>query len=281
MPELPEVETIVRSLRPELLGQRVAGGRVGWHRSAVPDATTLLRRLRGRRFVELGRRGKFIVARLEGASPRRATMWLLVHLRMSGRLEVCEPYSPRRHVRIELRLDDGRVLRFEDARKFGRWVATPDPRPWLEPLGPEPLDAGFSWRVLAGLLRSHRRQLKPLLLDQRVIAGLGNIYADEALFAARLHPLTASDTLDDGQVRRLHRAIRAVLRRAIRENGTSIDWIYPGGRMQDSLRVYGRGGEPCVRCGTPIEVLRVGQRSTHLCPRCQGPGHGRRAGRSC
>lgn len=278
MPELPEVETIVRSLRPELLGRRVAGGRVLWHRSAVPDAATLLPRLRGRRLVELGRRGKFIVARLEGPPARRgsATMWLLIHLRMSGRLEVCDPVPRGPHVRIELRLDDGRLLRFEDARKFGRWIATPDPRPWLEPLGPEPLAAGFTWRALAVLLRSHRRQLKPLLLDQHVIAGLGNIYADEALFAARLHPLRHSDSLRAAEIRRLHRAIREVLRRAIRRSGTSIDWIYPGGRMQDSLRVYGRAGAPCVRCRTPIERLRVGQRSTHVCPRCQGTVAGSR-----
>ncbi len=273
MPELPEVETIRRTLAPQLRGRRIERVRVHWARTAVPDPTTLRRWLTGRRFAELARRGKYLVARLGSPQSRRSRcVWLLVHLRMSGRLELVDPVGPSgRHVRVELWLDDGRRLRFEDARKFGRWIATPDPRPWLDALGPDALDPRLTARRLAARLRSRRRMLKPLLLDQRVLAGLGNIYADEALFAAGLHPLRRSDTLGEDEIRRLHRAMRDVLRRAIRHSGTRIDWIYPEGRMQAYLRVYGRGGQPCVRCGEAIARLRVAQRSTYICPRCQRP----------
>ena len=187
MPELPEVETVVRGLGPRLVGRELAG---------------------------------------------------------------CE------------------TLYFCDARKFGRIRHVADPAAALALLGPEPLDASFSARTLAGLL-DRRRKLKPLLLDQTVIAGLGNIYTDEALHRARLHPLRRADSLTWDEVKRLHRAVRQVLREAIRRCGTSFDWAYPGGRMQKDLRVYRRGGQPCKVCGAPIQVIRVGQRSTNLCPACQ------------
>jgi formamidopyrimidine-DNA glycosylase len=195
---------------------------------------------------------------------------LLVHLRMSGRFEWLVDHEPApRHVRSTWEFDDGSRLLFCDARKFGRVTYTRDLDAETAGLGPEPLNRGFTAGVLGDLLRRRKRQLKPLLLDQTVIAGLGNIYTDEALFRAGLHPARRSDGLSDEQVRRLHAAIRQVLRLAIRNHGTSIDWIYPGGWMQERLLVYGRTGESCRTCGTPIVALRVAQRGTHVCPRCQ------------
>ncbi len=303
MPELPEVETIVRNFRPGLLGRRIVGFRSLWPKGVSPPPGRLRRAIVGRTITDVTRRGKFIVLALDDGG------WLLVHLRMSGRFEWLngEPPSPGpalraainprlarrggagsgscsrdsdappvpslegsgvRHVRATLGLDDG-TLAFCDARKFGRILYTRDLAGATAELGPEPLARGFTAERLAGLLRGRRRQLKPLLLDQRVLAGLGNIYTDEALFRAGLHPLCRSDRLSDAQIRRLHAAVRAVLRLAIRNHGTSIDWAYPGGWMQRKLAVYGRAGEPCRACGTPIVGLRVGQRGTHICPRCQ------------
>lgn len=195
---------------------------------------------------------------------------LLVHLRMSGRFEWADEVAARpRHVRARWDLDDGSRLLFCDARKFGRIVHTREPDEVLGTLGPEPLARGFTVEKLEELLRGRQRQLKPLLLDQTVIAGLGNIYSDEVLFHAGLHPLTPASVLSTTEVARLHAAIRGVLRVAIRNHGTSIDWIYPGGWMQRKLAVYQRTGEPCRVCGTSIVALRVAQRGTHVCPQCQ------------
>jgi len=264
MPELPEVETIVRSNRAKLRGRRIIAFESRWPKNVLPDLRTVQQAVRDRVIVQVRRRGKFIIFCLNDGAR------LLIHLRMSGRLEWADPGQPEPpHVRASWDLDDGRRLLFCDARKFGRIIYTREPRLVTGTLGCEPLDPRFTPSRLAALLRNRRRQLKPLLLDQSVIAGLGNIYTDEALFRAGLHPLTRADQLNDRQIRRLHRAIRAVLREAIRRHGTTIDWIYPGGWMQKHLRVYGRAGQPCRRCKTPIIALRVAQRGTHVCPRCQ------------
>jgi formamidopyrimidine-DNA glycosylase len=282
MPELPEVHTIVRALRPRLVGRRVVGFESRWPPQAMPDVRTVRDGIVDRAIRDLTRRGKFIVFSLNDGG------FLLVHLRMSGRLEwslpradppsrATEP-SPARepsraveppHVRAVWKLDDGRRLLLCDARKFGRIVYTRDLQAATSGLGAEPLSPAFTPLRLARLLHARARQLKPLLLDQSVIAGLGNIYTDEALFRAGLHPATRSDRLRTEQIATLHGAIRQVLRAAIRRNGTSFDWIYPGGRMQDHLLVYGRAGEPCRRCGATIRAIRVAQRGTHVCPRCQ------------
>lgn len=294
MPELPEVETIVRTYRERLEGRRIVHFASTWPKNTQPSAALVRRRIVGRRIERLWRRAKYIVFDLEDASH------LLVHLRMSGRLEWAElvaarsvprsnAYSPPapdapRHARAWWDLDDGHRLWFCDARKFGRIMHARGLAAVTAGLGAEPLDDEFTPDALSALLRSRRRQLKPLLLDQAVVAGLGNIYVDEALHAAGLHPLTPSDRLREGEIDRLHAAIRDVLTRAIAANGTSFDWIYPGGRMQEDLAVYGRAGERCRRCGERIEVLRVAQRGTHVCPRCQPPpARGRtrrRAGRT-
>ncbi len=264
MPELPEVETIVRRCRPHLEGRRIRAFASRWAKNSSPSVARVRRGVVGRTVTRLTRRAKFLVFHLNDGGH------LLVHLRMSGRLEWAdEPGFRPEHIRAHWDLDDGRRLLFCDARKFGRIVYTRDLAAATATLGPEPLEREFTPRALGQVLRARRRQLKPLLLDQTAIAGLGNIYADEVLHQAGLHPLTRSDAVSDVQVRRLHGAIRRVLRLAIRNHGTTLDWIYPGGWMQRRLRVYGRTGEPCRGCGTPIVALRVGQRGTHVCPRCQ------------
>ncbi len=265
MPELPEVETIVRAWGPQLAGRRICGFRALWPRGVSPTVAALRRGVVGQAIERLTRRGKYIVFHLSQG-------WMLVHLRMSGRLElVRDRQKLPPHTSAVWPLDDGRRLLLCDTRRFGRIIYTRDLEAATAELGPEPLTPDFTWVVLRGRLNGRRRQLKPLLLDQSVIAGLGNIYADESLFRAGLHPQRRSDELSEVEIRRLHAAIRRVLRLAIRYCGTSFDAAYLGGRMQERLMVYGRDGQPCKRCGSPIAFLRVGQRGTHVCPRCQPP----------
>jgi len=168
-----------------------------------------------------------------------------------------------------LHLSDGRYLAFNNMRKFGRVWLTPSPEDILGKLGPEPLDENFTVEMLYERLRQHKRQIKPLLLDQNFLAGMGNIYTDEALHLAGLHPRTKSDLIRRKQAEILWRSLRKVLEEGIRRNGTSIDWIYRGGDFQNYLGVYGRKDEPCLNCGTPIQRITVGQRGTHFCPKCQ------------
>lgn len=280
MPELPEVETIVRHHRPRLEGRRITRYVSRWARQAEPSVAAVRRGIVGKRIARLRRRAKFIVADLDGGprcgsrcDPRAAECGghLLIHLRMSGRLEwVADARKgERRHVRAVFDLDDGSRLLFCDARKFGKIIYTTDFETTTAHLGAEPLERTFTAVAFARLLRGRARQLKPLLLDQSIVAGLGNIYVDEALFRAGLHPATRSDRLSAAQVRRLRREIRAVLRKAIRHQGTSFDAVYPNGGMERHLNVYGRAGSPCRRCGTLIVALRIAQRGTHVCPKCQ------------
>jgi formamidopyrimidine-DNA glycosylase len=191
---------------------------------------------------------------------------------MSGDLVVENSSDPiATHHRMVLDLDGGVRLAFNDARKFGRVWLLKDPNNMLSSLGPEPLSAKFSARELFQQLNSRRRQLKPLLMDQNFIAGLGNIYTDEALHRAGLHPKVISNNLTFKQAKLLYGSIREVLNEGIRRNGASIDWVYRGGDFQNHFRVYQQTGEPCPRCGTPIERIMVGQRGTHFCPQCQPP----------
>jgi formamidopyrimidine-DNA glycosylase len=285
MPELPEVETIVRSCRPRLVGRVVEDFEARWARQVRPDPETVRAALRGATVTAVGRRGKHIVIELGSSAVPGAPLgpagWLLVHLRMSGRFEWLTAAAPEPgHVRAVWSLDDGARLALCDARKFGRIGFTRDLAAELSGLGPEPLDEAFTPAVLAALLRGRSRAVKPLLLDQSVVAGLGNIYTDEALHRAGIHPLTPAARLRPRAVAALHEAIRHVLTEGIRHNGTSLDWIYPDGEMQDFLLAYGRTGQPCPRCGAPIEALRVGQRGTHVCPRCQRRPGARRPPRS-
>jgi len=270
MPELPEVETIARILRqggpgqPAVAGRHILRARLLWDRSlATPSPAEFTTRLEQQVIEDIGRRGKFLTFRL-------SRDWLLFHLRMSGDL-VVRPLAtaPEPHDRLILALEGDIALAFNDARKFGRVWLVDEVDSVLSGLGPEPLDDSFTADDLFGRLHTTRRQLKPLLLDQTFIAGLGNIYVDEALNLARLHPLTISNSLTLDQAGDLLASIRTVLSDGIRRNGASIDWVYRGGDFQNYFRVYQRTGLPCPECGTPIARITVGQRGTHYCPHCQ------------
>jgi formamidopyrimidine-DNA glycosylase len=276
MPELPEVETIARALRqggrsgPAILGRVVRRVQILWARSiAEPQAAVFAARLAGQTVREIGRRGKFILIGLDADT-------LLVHLRMSGDLRV-EPAQDEggqeqalaAHDRVVFDLDDGLRLAFNDARKFGRLWLVEDPQSVTGGLGPEPLEDAFTPAVLYRGLQGKRRQLKPLLLDQSFLSGLGNIYTDEALHLAGLHPNQSSERVTAEQAASLWQAIRHVLQEGIQRNGASIDWVYRGGGFQNNFRVYRRTGQPCLTCGTPVVRRLVGQRSTHFCPVCQ------------
>jgi formamidopyrimidine-DNA glycosylase len=246
---------------------------VYWPRSIGGMAPrTFGRRMRGLRFSAVRRRGKYLVFDFD---PRDH---LLLHLRMSGRLNLHPADQPRnKHEHVVLDLDDGLQLRFQDTRKFGRMLLVADAGSVLDRLGVEPLSKAFTAQTLTGITERCRRMLKPLLLDQTVIAGLGNIYVDEALWDARLHPCRSSQGLSADQVRSLHRAIRKVLRRGLKNMGTSLgsgkanfySVARRPARNQDELKVFRRTGQPCPRCRTPIQRIIVGQRSTHICPACQ------------
>ena len=236
------------------------------------------REVRDQIIQDVSRRAKFLHIRLSRSH-------LFIHLRMSGDLLI-KPGTPRaeKHDRLILRLapvllmgepkpgegmPDLTSLIFNDTRKFGRVWLTDRAEAVTGALGPEPLSRAFTAEWLHESLHTRRRHLKPLLLDQGFLAGLGNIYTDEALHMARLHPLKPSHAVSRPQAGRLHAAIRSVLSEGIRRNGASIDWVYRGGDFQNHFRVYDRAGQPCPVCGTSIVRVVVGQRGTHLCPRCQ------------
>jgi len=266
MPELPEVETIRRTLSntPGLINQRISGVDLRWQRTLEsPGSQEFKISIVGQRLLAITRRGKYLLFHLS-----RDT--LVIHLRMSGDLLVEPSNDPiAKHHRLVLDFESGYRLAFNDTRKFGRVWLVSDAKELLSHLGPEPLEKPFTPHTLYAGLQKYRRQIKPLLLDQKFIAGIGNIYADEILHQAQIHPQTRSNMLNFEQAERLWRSIRQVLEEGIRRNGTSIDWIYRGGNFQNYLQVYQRTGKPCYQCSTPIERIRVGQRGTHFCPQCQ------------
>jgi formamidopyrimidine-DNA glycosylase len=273
MPELPEVETIARKLREgcggesAILGREILGVEIRHPKPiAFPGAADASEQMRGRTFCEISRRGKFLVCRLSDG-------YLLIHLRMSGDLQVFPGgQPPRKHDHVIWHLSGDVDLRFHDPRRFGRIWLVESPQAVLGALGPEPLAPEFTAARLEEMLRGRRRLLKPLLLDQNFLAGLGNIYTDEALHRARLHPLRRSDSLRKEEAVRLWHGIRAALRVGIAQDGASIDWVYRGGNSQNHFRVYDREGQPCKRCGARIRHTVVGQRSTYYCPKCQPAG---------
>ncbi len=284
MPELPEVETVARDLERWIAGATIAGAEVHWDRTIrhpLPSERFAAEVL-GARIRRVGRRAKTVLIFLEDGRV------ITVALRMTGALLVVPAGTPEdRYVRVAFQLADGRQLRYRDVRKFGRiglWEGgglrrvREAGRPYrvghvFARHGPEPLARSFSVERLTERLRRRSARLKTLLLDQSFIAGVGNIYADEALWHARLHPLRAADTLRADEVRRLHRSIRKVLRQGIANRGASFsDYVGADGEPganAERLRVYQRTGEPCYRCGRPIERIVVGSRSSHFCPRCQ------------
>ena len=273
MPELPEVETTAAELRERLVGRVVEHVEIEWPRSiGHPDSQEFSARMRGRPITGVGRRAKYIQIHLDQAEQ------LIVHLRMTGHLLLDDAGTPRpRFERVTFALDGGRELRFADQRKFGRLVlvtaeevAKGFPFP---PLGPEPLDDAFTPEAFAALVQRRRGVLKPLLLDQSFVAGLGNIYADEALFHAGLHPQRRAESLQPAEVRRLHQAIQGVLGRAVASKGTSFSTYRTtwgvAGLNQHNLQVFRRTDEPCYQCGTAIRRIVLGGRGTHFCPSCQ------------
>jgi formamidopyrimidine-DNA glycosylase len=288
MPELPEVETVARDLRGLVLDATIAGATCLWPRTLrTHDPETIGLALAGRRIRAVGRRGKQLLIELSGDAI------LTIHLKMTGQLFVVPAATPLDpHVRLVIAFDDGRELRFRDIRKFGRvGLYALDPGTGEAVLeaggaavfagtGPEPLDDAFTVRAWRRRLRGRRGRLKPLLLDQSFLAGVGNIYADEALWAARLHPLRSAATLRPADEGRLYREVRRILAEAIERRGSSIDdYTAPegDGSMQERLLVYQRAGEACRRCGRPVRRIVVGGRATHFCSWCQRlPGADRR-----
>ena len=273
MPELPEVETVRRRLAPVLEGRRLEHVEISDERLTRPFAAAeVAQALEGEVVREVGRRGKYLVVRFDSG---RA---LLIHLRMTGSLR----HAPRGtladdpHRRAVATLDDGSDVAYRDVRRFGTWLLleAPEVDEYVDArVGREPLEATFRARDLAERLAARRAPVKAAILDQRTVAGIGNIYADEALWRARIHPLTAARDLTPAELRALHRGIRRALEAGIARHGSTLrDYALPDGSsggMQDEFKVYGRAGEPCDRCGTPIEKIRAAGRGTWYCPRCQ------------
>ena len=273
MPELPEVETIAADLRPQLVGhliERVESLYPGMVRH--PDAELFKAGLRGRRIEALTRRGKYLLFHLDSHE------LFVVHLGMTGQLRVMQPDAPvEPHTHLVLRLDDGRQLRYRDVRRFGRLLfGTEDEllrERQLPRLGPEPLDPTFTGDDLYLRLKGRRAPLKALLLDQAVVAGVGNIYADESLYRARIRPDRPAGRLSRKSALRLRHALRDTLELGIANRGSSVDDYRDGfgerGRQQEELLVYGRAGQPCPSCGRPLAGVRLAGRTTVFCRRCQ------------
>jgi formamidopyrimidine-DNA glycosylase len=273
VPELPEVESVRSQLEPVLVGRRLDRVEIGDLRLTRPLVPgRIARALEGERVASVERRGKYLIVRFESA---RA---LLIHLRMTGSLRHAPagtlPDDPYR--RAVVRLDDGSDVAYRDVRRFGTWLLleSSEVEGYLaERVGPEPLSPGFTTKALSARLEQRRAPVKAALLDQRTVAGLGNIYADEALWRARVHPLREARSLTPQEIGAVRREIRRTLALAIERQGATLrDYALPdgaAGTMQDRFKVYGRAGEPCPRCGTPIEKTQVGGRGTSYCPNCQ------------
>jgi formamidopyrimidine-DNA glycosylase len=273
MPELPEVETVVRGLQAVLPGRRILNVRLG-KTDFIEDPAGLERDLPGSRIGGVRRHGKFLVVELEGSHGAAASSSLLIHLGMTGQILVCAPdarIAPHTHVFFAL--DDGREFRYVDIRRFGkmRMVSAESPSTALGKLGLDPLEA--SEKEFFALVGTRRARIKALMLDQSVLRGMGNIYTDESLWRARIHPTRIGANLEDVELRRLYRAVRDILNEAIRLRGSSVsDYLDPQGRrgeFQLRHRVYQRMGKKCFRCGTLIRRAVVAGRSSYFCPDCQ------------
>ncbi len=264
MPELPEVETIARGLRGPLSDRKFTYVKIGWENAIRTPIPELMQDLPGRTILQVARRAKYLHFLLSNQRH------LLLHLKMSGSLSVVpmdDPAGP--HVRTTFGLDNNHELRFKDPRKFGRVYFVRDLNEVIGLLGPEPLADTFTKDDFNALFIGKRSRLKPLLLDQTFIAGIGNIYADESCFRAGLNPSRTVDTLTAVELGRLYAAIRESLNFGIMHKGASFDAVYRGGEYQNHFLVYSRTGEPCVNCSRPIQRTVLGGRSTHWCNYCQ------------
>lgn len=265
MPELPEVETIKNELAPHVIGRSVSGVSFSWEGIVrQPSLEEFCARLIGQKITGVGRRGKYLIFSLSGGQA------LIIHLKMTGSLWLKEP---EKFVRAIIHLDDGGNIYFRDPRKFGIMWLTDDKESVASKLGPEPLGEGFTAKVLAERLSKRTAPIKALLCDQSLVAGIGNMYADEALFLAKIHPMRAGGSLTKEEVKRLHRAIRQVLTAGINEKGASTDTYFrPSGEpgtAHSQFRVAHRRGESCPVCGTPLERIPVRNRGSYFCPKCQ------------
>jgi formamidopyrimidine-DNA glycosylase len=270
MPELPEVETTLRGIAPALTGQRIRRVLVRDGRLRMPVSRETETRLPGQRIISLRRRAKYLLLSLEEGV-------VLAHLGMSGSLRlVPEGTAYRPHDHIELTLETGLCLRLHDPRRFGIFQWIPDPaeaHPLLASLGPEPLSDACTGSYLHQISRGRRAAVKSLIMDSRLLVGVGNIYANEALFISGIHPARAAGRISLSRYQRLAAAIKKVLGEAIEQGGTTLrDFLREDGTpgyFAQHLRVYARANEPCHQCGTPIRLARIGQRSSFYCPSCQ------------
>lgn len=304
MPELPEVETYVRELEPDLRDQIIQGATVRWRRTIdAPAIPQFLTSIQGYQFNSFDRRGKYMLFGLtdvsqtgghdrfhgevmhdeatdkNGAQKRLEKQTLIVHLRMTGHLLYYpRPVAPDKHTHVVFDLVGGRQLHYQDSRKFGRIWLVADPQTVLIKLGPEPLDGGFQPDEFYAKLRGRSATIKAMLLDQQIVAGVGNIYADESLHLAQIHPARPAQALTLPEVTALHEAIQTVLQKAIAGHGSSLgisgiqNYQRPSGEagsFQEEHRVFQRTGQPCTTCGAQIERIVITQRSTHFCPHCQ------------
>jgi len=273
MPELPEVETVVRSIRPQVVGQTIHSLWYDWEKTLhSPSPSEFEARVINQKITAVTRRAKYIVIHLTDA-------FLLVHLKMTGRLYVAhhsEQQRADRWVHVKFGLNDGLELRFSDSRKFGRVYLTDDIKTVIKNTGPEPLEDAFTVDIFHERLKRRNKVIKALLLDQTFIAGVGNIYADEALHQAKIHPQRRSQSLTDDEIALLYQTVRDALNKGINHEGASINWYRKPdgtkGTSQDHFFAYGRDGKPCLICGTTMEKIRVAQRGTHFCPNCQKIG---------
>lgn len=269
MPELPEVETIARQLRARgIEGRSILSVSVEWARTVEPlSVSSFSKQIRGTVIDEVSRVGKWLMFTLSSGQT------LMIHLRMAGSFSM----EKGQHDRIVLKLSGGLTLYYRDTRKFGRWKLVDDPQEILGKLGPDALTRQFTCKYFGKAIGTRHRMIKPLILDQSIVAGLGNIYADEALWEARIHPARLSNSLDDTELEKLFKAIKHVLTIGVRNRGTSLgdgktnyrDVEGAAGGHREEVKAYGRSGKPCERCGGLLEKIVVAQRGTHFCPVCQ------------
>ncbi len=267
MPELPEVETIKRELEPHVVGRELTAVNICDTKIVAHLSPKILKdRITGKRIESLKRRGKYLLFRLSSGD------YLIIHLRMSGAI-LLNPQQPLPHTRLILRLDDGTELVFTDRRRLGIVSLTDSEKPVEDKLGPEPLKPHFTAEEFANRLQRRKAPIKAVLLDQKVIAGIGNMYADEALFKAGIHPLRPANSLSLQETERLHTAIISTLRSAIKNKGASVEtYLRPNGETGTAhfhFKVAHRGGRPCPTCGTPIQRLPIRNRGSYFCPCCQ------------
>ena len=270
MPELPEVETTRRGIAPHICGQRIAGLIVRQPRLRWPVPEQLTRQIKGARITRLWRRGKYLLIATDGGT-------LIIHLGMSGSLRIIkDDTAPGVHDHIDLLLENGGRLRFRDPRRFGAWLWTeqpPETHPLLNELGPEPLSSAFNTEYFHRLSRGRKLAIKSLLMNSHAVAGVGNIYANEALFLAGIHPTRAAGRISQARYEKLVVALKRVLNESILQGGTTLRDFTSGegkpGYFQQSLSVYAKPGQPCPICSTPIRETRTAQRSTFYCPHCQ------------